>query len=1228
MRKILYIIFALFFVSCTWEIFPEEHLESVQSGVSSQICPSVHVKSSKLPPAATRALVDETTVVSLEGNALRIDESDNGEFDSWKKANILETTVSSSPSADPFLRSMSLNPVQAYKVDENSSKYYHTRMVTWFPRTCDIHKNAEGKASLMHFDHFRDNYNKSVYEESAADVISLNFKDLDGSKDVMVSNIVEGQYWHIDGGNERYTVPFGHSNVAPIYSNYMTYYHYLSAVKVYAVVENSEQDVSMWGAIRKVIVKNQPGTMSVTLPSPNDMPPAQITKEDGKILQENSPIFGSSTFSGNVDFPLIKTPMYGTQTDDPNDPGYAEDAPYLDPKAPVYLGYALIKPNVEPNQKLELDVHTEAGVLSVVVPMTVGETSYFNPGFVYQVNINFNTEGAIANIVLQSGDEHYLDLSSGVDLSVGDGEDGTDDGVAGNDFEYGLANCYIISSEMMRRNNGEYYDGYAFSATTVGSVRSEIKKEFASDRTSKKIDPVRAGLLWESTLGLITQVEYLYGYVRFKVQPPKIKDGDDNWIANPLYRQGNAVIAAYDSQRKVLWSWHIWVTDETPKPVTYTVQVADGTSAVFTLLDRNLGATAATLPNDDDITESDILATYGLYYQWGRKDPSMGPFKSDYRPQSTVTQEYYDYFGSKWNYAGVVTIDRPGIKDGVENPMYLILPTDFSMTTYQYDWLYTSIDNLWGDEKTKTIYDPCPYNYMVPQDEISTLFASVDSAPGDYGYMIYASGEGGQIPTFFPFAGYKGADKGVSSLTSSWKYVGEKGDYMSSKIEDTGHRSRTYISKEDTWVEYGADASGDGHGDASRTYESYIHSDDMTNRRTAASVRCVHMDHSLGATLSASLIGDRAYAFVGDGELKLNYTAHTNGNGYIVSAELQLDGTHEPPIEGHIFEAGSQTELLSGTATYNVPAEIGNGLARYRLITKASTGVISRVSHMLRLFDVTDLKIGGSDYKEVECSSTKQYAVSFTLHGVESQFSVRVNGKDAKKTSSNSGEDDNPDSMTYEVGSINIPGHIHIQIIDAFGNLACETSYDVTMSDSVVQYDYSIDLYEYIRNVEQLEGGGLYMLVSYQTYNSANYCLVNRDGKLVCEKYDYDNKVDKDMLFRFHKSGAAGGVSSYTNINAGVWRSEVDGQYLKEDLTFGSESDAVYMTLSNLSSGYYSELYLRNQGIQFGLTRKRGDVVYDDVEPAWCWDPIDKLWQYFCVYRWRIHPVTAEEVQQ
>ena len=1217
MKRLLYIICVLVSVACSKDIFEEGYVPS-ESGVSSQISPSAYVSSADMPPAATKALINTSTVASMEANALRIDEkigqNDEGtyEYDSWEEAYLMEATVSASPALDG-LRSMYLNPVQAYKfkvVGEDTTDFYHTRMVSWYPRTAHLHKNSEGNAVITKFKDFKKTIDGSVYDKNGDNVV-LNFSGLDGSKDVMVSNIVEGQHWHrntsgVGPGEDIYTYPFGDNpGGQKKYRNVMTYKHYMSAIKVYAYTENSEQDVSMWGALNKVMVKNQPSGVSVTLPS--QMSEASVEN----FVQNNALDYGEAAFSSELtDFPLIKTPMYGEGGAE--DQEVAPDSPHLEKNQEVYLGYALIRPNSlsagdngDSGQKLELEVHTDAGALTVEVDMTQTvddvKQQYFQPGYIYTIRIKFNTEGAIAGIVMRAGDDHYYDLSSGHEF---------DEGV--HDHKY--ANCYIVHNGLKR--DEEYYDGFAFSATTIGNGPTGLYSGFYP--SSVEIDPVRAGLLWESDPGLITHVEYIYGYVRFKVKQDAYG-----------YQRGNAVIAVYDSQRKVLWSWHIWVAGDEPRDVSYTV----GENKTIVLLDRNLGAT------DAGSGAASLLDTYGLYYQWGRKDPSMGPPSYDYLPQSTATIEYYDYYGMKWNYAGVVAMAQPTLRDGVENPMYLVMPTDFSMTTYQYDWLYTNVDNLWGDydhaaaestsSRLKTIYDPCPFGYMVPQDEISTLFAtkSPDMVDEGTGYTIQGTREDEDDPydSFFPFAGYKGVDKGVSSLTGAWKYVGHKGDYMSSKIEGNGHRSRTYISDTSSWIEYGADSDNDGDGDASRTYQSHILADDMTNRRTAASVRCVKRTNALNASLVASFVGDRTYAFIGDGVITFNYDVKAYGST-IKSAKVDKD---EVEVTSNPIPDPSGKSQISGSFELPVPEELNYGIARYRLISEAYSEassseapsvVVSRVSYALRLFKLAEVKVtvGGNEYapdaQGLECEYGETYSVSFKLQGIESDFSVYVNGVQAAK--GNVETDGNEVATISYTAQVYIPGHLNIQIRDAEGGLACHKSYEVEMEE--------ISGYQtggYVNNVKNLEAGALYMIKTYQ--GNTDYYLTYDSGTLILSP---ESTPSENNVFLFHRDDTkAGGVSSnYRNVSAGAWRNlaadaatpEVhDDGFFTETFGFGTEAQAAYTTCANGWGSQTSQdidLYLGSTGKFLYYNRDNTLSLYWGTEG-----------NYYS-WKWVIYKVTVE----
>ena len=110
-----------------------------------------------------------------------------------------------------------------------------------------------------------------------------------------------------------------------------------------------------------------------------------------------------------------------------------------------------------------------------------------------------------------------------------------------------------------------------------------------------------AEVLWE-TFGTDEQPE-VGSLVPFAVY----KNGNITFGTPDQYREGNAVIAAKDASGKILWSWHIWMTDQ-PQEHIYPNNAG-------TMMDRNLGATSA---------EPGSVGALGLLYQWGRKDPFLG----------------------------------------------------------------------------------------------------------------------------------------------------------------------------------------------------------------------------------------------------------------------------------------------------------------------------------------------------------------------------------------------------------------------------------------------------------------------------------------------------------------------------------------------------------------------------------------------------------------------------
>ncbi len=824
----------------------------------------------------SKALINQSTYVdTILCNFLRIEENENssfaGEYETvdfttnWSAAYLSEGSISTVPNSQMgYLRSIALHPEQPYNTNDPSRK---SRMVGWYPRTTAVPKNATGTDVSIQFSNFSDG--AFSFKDSK---IGVKFTGLDGSKDVMVSDVRDGSS----------DFPFSSGNK-------FTFKHYLSAVRLYAKSEMSSQDLGMWGKIDNVIIMNQPTSCIVVLP--------QVPADDNSntVFSENV-IWGNE----NAKFPIQTTHLFGEKDTGNQENIVAEKYPItLDGHSTEkYLGYSLVQPNCT----LRVQVHTDAGVYDVEIPPTYNGSEIFEPGCIYDLHLDFKTDGTIFTFLETEGTEKYFDLTKGVPYKIdsdGDGDEDTDDDVL---YRNKYANCYVIYSDPAGTDQDQdpdgpsvTYDGFCFDASMVGNGESGIISTGAQSLypTNPHIDPVTADILWETSPRLVTQIELLHDHIRFKVA--KNNDG--------TFKEGNAVLAVYDKDKKILWSWHIWITDK-PSDFSYT----EG-STTISIMDRNLGATRGAVPTNGN----EALETYGLYYQWGRKDPSMGPPRWDYSPINMITAPFYDYSSEVKNSAEVMRFAQPELKDAVENPMYLIMPTSQTQT-YYFNWLYEKIDFLWGYSVTsgnthKTIYDPCPYGYRVSGGELADLFtyATTLTSPNgivrnDYGQNVVVPG--GEF--FFPYSGFKGVDRGLNSLVSSWRYVGNKGDYQSAIVSRyTGdeeyymHRSRIYISKERTWTELNVGQ-----------YTGY-QIEDHTNRRTAAPVRCVKDENH--NRISAFLTPDKHTISNSNGVINFNLFAESF-IGKISSARLVL-GYHL--MEGDNVGDHTDIELANWSSINN-----------------------------------------------------------------------------------------------------------------------------------------------------------------------------------------------------------------------------------------------------------------------------------------------------------------------
>ena len=283
----------------------------------------------------------------------------------------------------------------------------------------------------------------------------------------------------------------------------------------------------------------------------------------------------------------------------------------------------------------------------------------------------------------------------------------------------GSANCYIVSKAGL----------YKFRAVKGNDV-SQTLSGVAS-----------ASILWETfgtsvapdLLELIDGVCYRDEYIAFQTAD--------------AFKEGNAVIAAKDADGNILWSWHIWLTDQ-PQEHVYKNDAG-------TMMDRNLGATSAT--------KGDVCA-FGLLYQWGRKDPFLGSSVISYGTiaESTIV----------WPIAVPSDISNGTIAYAITHPTTFI-----TYNSKNYDWYYTgssSTDNTrWTtSDNIKSIYDPCPAGWRVPDGGSSGVWSKAGFADTEYDRTNVGISFSISSPskTWYPASGYRGGSDG------SLNYVGYGGN--------------------------------------------------------------------------------------------------------------------------------------------------------------------------------------------------------------------------------------------------------------------------------------------------------------------------------------------------------------------------------------------------------------------------------------------------------------------
>ncbi|MGN0091963.1 MAG: fimbrillin family protein [Alistipes sp.] len=368
------------------------------------------------------------------------------------------------------------------------------------------------------------------------------------------------------------------------------------------------------------------------------------------------------------------------------------------------------------------------------------------------------------------------------------------------------ANCYVVNAPGTYslplvygnaiKNGATNTSAYTSDWPSWSAIYREILYKFINHLGNQITDPYiynnlgceaySAKLLWQDAPNLINNVALADGGRILTFDVPK-----------ESIAQGNAVIAVYDNDDRIMWSWHIWVTDYRlgegdllavnkeghknyfmPVNLGWCYSKCDVYPArrvmVRFVQERSKAEQIIAIKQSSHVaTGSDGSFGNQPFYQWGRKDPFLpsngvigGGDKTWYDDagnSSTAIENKYDYIGDV----------NEVLKYCIQHPMEFYGTYSQNNDPEQATDLGQPYVNLWtgspnqaaGYEYSnggiaKTIYDPSPVGYSVPSYSSLSIGVGKKTAAGQAGieYTVYNSQVSSAYQDavfFFPYTGYR-----------------------------------------------------------------------------------------------------------------------------------------------------------------------------------------------------------------------------------------------------------------------------------------------------------------------------------------------------------------------------------------------------------------------------------------------------------------------------------------
>lgn len=314
------------------------------------------------------------------------------------------------------------------------------------------------------------------------------------------------------------------------------------------------------------------------------------------------------------------------------------------------------------------------------------------------------------------------------------------------------ANCYLVHAPGTYKiplvygnaiKNGETNTSAYHSTATGSNVKTDLVRHDDSAITdpwikNNGITVNGAEVVWQDCKGLISAVGVSGDYLTFTISAENIAPG-------------NAVIAAKDGET-IVWSWHIWVTDETLSDlveintgdltyqvapcnvgsvpvygtgtITETVYAGSSCKVKLTTTNGTEIIFTVTQPPYTEVTATELpVYECSPYYQWGRKDPQIPSNGS-----GNSNHDTWDGSGNQLTSSSNSTLSSSlggllTIGQTIQAPgSYSSGNSTYNEDSFNFWDINRNTASSSGSTTTtptiKTVYDPCPPGFCIPTDNL------------------------------------------------------------------------------------------------------------------------------------------------------------------------------------------------------------------------------------------------------------------------------------------------------------------------------------------------------------------------------------------------------------------------------------------------------------------------------------------------------------------------------